>query len=169
MHADWLSREPAPLVKNNDLFVPFIQNNLSKSRLTCFSASVNECILVRRSILKIDPRKHGSQFSLVGDGVNYSSLTRLFSESVLTNKQFVLNMALSKQVSEFSTPSNEFEVESCTLTIRTKLPVFVDHVRPCHTLPTLIKRYKKPTLSWLSYCIKLLKLINNSLRKYKGN
>ena len=52
-------------------------------------------------------------------------------------------MALSKQVSEFSTPSNEFEVESCTLTIRTKLPVFVDHVRPCHTLPTVIKRYKK--------------------------
>ena len=131
-----------------------IQNNQTKSRLTCFSASVNECILVRRSILKIDPRKHGSQFSLVGDGVNYSSLTRLFSESVLTNKQFVLNMALSKQVSEFSTPSNEFEVESCTLTIRTKLPVFVDHVRPCHTLPTLIKRYKKRTLSWLSYCIK---------------
>ena len=38
-------------------------------------------------------------------------------------------MALSKQVSEFSTPSNEFEVESCTLTIRTKLPVFVDHVK----------------------------------------
>ena len=49
------------------------------------------------------------------------------------------NIALSKQVSEFSTPSDEFEVESCTLTIRTKL----DHVRPCHTLPTVIKRYKK--------------------------
>ena len=43
----------------------------------------------------------------------------------------------------FPTPSNEFEVESCTLTIRTKLLVFVDRVRPCHTLPTVIKRYKK--------------------------
>ena len=29
-----------PLVKNKDLFVPFIQINLSRSSLTCFNASI---------------------------------------------------------------------------------------------------------------------------------
>ena len=78
--------------------------------------------------------------ALVGDGVNYSSLTRLFSESVFTNKQFVLNMALSKQVSEFSTPSNQFEVESGTLTIRTKTTCIC---RPCKTMSHPTDSYQR--------------------------
>ena len=98
MHADWLSREPAPLVKNNELFVPFIQNNLSRSRLTSFYASINDCILVRGSILEIDPpygfigwidfkARQSVQLSRWRSELQQFNST---FESVLTNKQFVL-------------------------------------------------------------------------------
>ena len=65
-------------VKNKDLFVPFVQTNLSRSSLTCFNASIKVCLLIRSSV-KIDPPLQCSQFSLVGDGVNNNSLTEILS------------------------------------------------------------------------------------------
>ena len=60
-------------------------------------------------------------------------------------------MALSKQVSEFSTPSNEFEVES-TLTVRPNLAVFVAHSD--NATPYTNDSYQTLQKGLISYCIK---------------